>query len=528
MKKQAYILIKDHKKDFPKDVKCRLINPTKTNIGKIAKQNLEKINDSLREHYKYNQWRDTASVINWFNNLENKDELYFLQLDIVDYYPSITKKLFLEALEFAKQTVDISQTDIDILLNARDSLLFHNGTTWKKKTGTFDVTMGAYDACEVCELVGLFILNKISNNFPEINFGLYRDDGLGAHRFIPGPDLCRLKKNIKALLKAHGLDSTFEKTSKQSNYLDASFDLEKSSYKPFRKPNDKTLYVHTQSNHNKCTLKQIHNSVNKRLNTISSDEANFNEEKHHYEEALKTSGHQSELLFEEKKQTQKKKKCRSKNITWFNPPYNKNLKTRLGEAFLKLLDKHFPVNSVLHPIINRHTVKLSYSVTDNFENIIQKHNSKILCEPDKNSEKDCNCRNKQKCPVKNKCGSKAVIYKACVHYNNTTAEYIGSTETTFKTRYNNHTATFRNIDKKNSTTLSKFIWDKKLNPTPKIDWSIIKVCHTYKPGNKACDLCLSEKLFIIKNLNNPKSLNKRTDIANKCPHRKKHFLNKLE
>ena len=261
---------------------------------------------------------------------------------------------------------------------------------------------------------------------------------------------------------------------------------------------------------------------------ISSDEANFNEEKHHYEEALKTSGHQSELLFEEKKQTQKKKKCRSKNITWFNPPYNKNLKTRLGEAFLKLLDKHFPVNSVLHPIINRHTVKLSYSVTDNFENIIQKHNSKILCEPDKNSEKDCNCRNKQKCPVKNKCGSKAVIYKACVHYNNTTAEYISSTETTFKTRYNNHTATFRNIDKKNSTTLSKFIWDKKLNPTPKIDWSIIKVCHTYKPGNKACDLCLSEKLFIIKNLNNPKSLNKRTDIANKCPHRKKHFLNKLE
>ena len=123
--------------------------------------------------------------------------------------------------------------------------------------------------------------------------------------------------------------------------------------------------------------------------------------------------------------------------------------------------------------------------------------------------------------------TKAVIYKATVHYNNTTAEYIGSTETTFKTRYNNHTNSFRNAKKKSATTLSAFVWKKKLNPQPKIDWKILKVCHVYKPGNLSCDLCISEKLAIIKNLTNTKSLNKRTDIGNKCPHRKKHFLNKL-
>ena len=40
-------------------------------------------------------------------------------------------------------------------------------------------------------------------------------------------------------------------------------------------------------------------------------------------------------------------------------------------------------------MINRHTVKLSYSVTDNFENIIQKYNSKMLCE-----EKEQRTRNR--------------------------------------------------------------------------------------------------------------------------------------
>ena len=31
-----------------------------------------------------------------------------------------------------------------------------------KKDGSFDVTMGGYDGTEVCELVGTFLLDKIS------------------------------------------------------------------------------------------------------------------------------------------------------------------------------------------------------------------------------------------------------------------------------------------------------------------------------------------------------------------------------
>ena len=34
--KEAYITIKDHKKDFPNKISCRLINPSKSGIGRIS------------------------------------------------------------------------------------------------------------------------------------------------------------------------------------------------------------------------------------------------------------------------------------------------------------------------------------------------------------------------------------------------------------------------------------------------------------------------------------------------------------
>ena len=51
---------------------------------------------------------------------------------------------------------------------------------WVKKTGNplFDVTMGSFDGAELCELVGLYLLNKIKPLLGTGNVGLYRDDGL--------------------------------------------------------------------------------------------------------------------------------------------------------------------------------------------------------------------------------------------------------------------------------------------------------------------------------------------------------------
>ena len=49
----------------------------------------------------------------------------------------------------------------------------------KKNNQTmFDVTMDSFDVSEVCELVGLFILDKLEISFKNNNFGPCRDDGL--------------------------------------------------------------------------------------------------------------------------------------------------------------------------------------------------------------------------------------------------------------------------------------------------------------------------------------------------------------
>ena len=57
----------------------------------------------------------------------------------------------------------------------------------KKESGLFDVTMGAYDDAEVCELVGTYMLSLISKKYNKKDFGIYRDDELGVVKNKSGP-----------------------------------------------------------------------------------------------------------------------------------------------------------------------------------------------------------------------------------------------------------------------------------------------------------------------------------------------------
>ena len=102
-------------------------------------------------------------------------------------------------------------------------------------------------------------------------------------------------------------------------------------------------------------------------------------------------------------------------------------------------------------------------------------------------------------------------------------EYVGST-VNFKKRWYGHTESFRNEGSKHKTTLSSHIWEKKLNPEPRIKWSIVARAPSYKKGNRSCDLCLTEKMYIADTFNNPAYLNKRTELALKCRHKAKFLL----
>ena len=69
--KPAYITLKDHKENFNINPKSHLINPAKSELGKVAKTIVENINKTVREKLHCNQWRNTSNVIDWFQNITN-------------------------------------------------------------------------------------------------------------------------------------------------------------------------------------------------------------------------------------------------------------------------------------------------------------------------------------------------------------------------------------------------------------------------------------------------------------------------
>ena len=93
----------------------------------------------------------------------------------------------------------------------------------------------------------------------------------------------------------------------------------------------------------------------------------------------------------------------------------------------------------------------------NMKSIISAHDKQILY-PDM-KEFDCNCRDKNKCPLDNKCLPPQLIYQADVTNNidNEYKYYLGLAKTTFKERHNNHKKSFKNVHYKNNTELSKYI-----------------------------------------------------------------------
>lgn len=524
----AFVTVKDHKPNFPDRIQCRLINPAKSNIGKISKSILEKTVIKIKSNLNFNQWKNSDEVINWFKNLQNKENMSFIKFDIVSFYPSISEELFNNAINWAKQFYKFNKLEMEIIQNARKSVLFYENNPWVKKDGKdFDITMGSYDGAEACELVGLYILDKIKTIIDPKNVGLYRDDGLAA---IPGsgPAVERTRKQVCEIFHKLGLNVTTEANLTQTDFLDIYFNLRNNTFKPFRKMNDKPVYIHTNSNHPKVIKRNLPQMISDRIAKLSSSKQIYDSEIETYKEALNSAGYKQSIQY---KTTQKPKKNRTRKVLWFNPPYSETVKTNVGAKFLTLVDKHFK-NKPLGSIFNRNTVKVSYSCLPNIESIISGHNRKILLQEQNKSNqipKTCNCNGgPQSCPLQANCLQESIIYEAKVESNNTESIYIGQAGNAFKERYNNHTSTFRNKKYENSTTLSKHIWTlKDLNQNYSIKWHQKKQASTYTKESRKCNLCNLEKTLILYSTE-PNLLNKRGELMNKCRHRNKHLLSKLK
>ena len=101
-KTEAFITLKDHKENFVNKPTCQLINPTKTELGKINKKIIEDIIKQLIEKLKVNQWKSAKNVTDWFKTSDNKKDCKFIQFDIKEFYPAISESILGKAINFAK------------------------------------------------------------------------------------------------------------------------------------------------------------------------------------------------------------------------------------------------------------------------------------------------------------------------------------------------------------------------------------------------------------------------------------------
>ena len=417
-------------------------------------------------------------------------------------------------------------------MHAKTTLLLHNGDPWCKSNSPdqFDVTMGSYDGAETCELVGSYLLSKLSP-LCQGHVGLYRDDGIVLSKKT-ARQVENLKKKICEIFRKEGLRVTISANQKEIDFLDVTFNLNSKSYRPYLKPGSSLKYVHKQSNHPPTILKNIPLAINHRLSSISSNEQLFNQSKEPFQAALNHSKYDFQLSYPSINRRNTTRSNRSRQIIWFNPPFCKSVKTRVGHKFLQILDKCFHINNPLRQIFNRNTVKISFSCLPNMRQIIQAQNQKILSTQPETSQqtRTCNCRVPQDCPLAGQCLTEGVVYQAIVQRqdNGHCESYVGLTENQFKTRLNGHRSTFNNPDDWKTTALSKYIWTlRNSNIQYNVKWSILKKCKPYSNLSKRCQLCLYEK-FIIVCKPQLSTLNKRTEIMNTCRHKAKYKLGKYK
>ena len=134
--------------------------------------------------------------------------------------------------------------------------------------------------------------------------------------------------------------------------------------------------------------------------------------------------------------------------------------------------------------------------------VIQNHNTNLLKDPVASTAKKCSCRQKSNCPLVEKWLSEWLVRHGQVDRSdkNQSKSYYGTYKKNFKEGYSIHTASFRNKSKEKNTELSKYIWELK-NSSINYDLkcsSIACKSHPCNGGTRKCDLCLAEKLAIIK------------------------------
>ena len=129
--------------------------------------------------------------------------------------------------------------------------------------------MGSYDGAEVCELIGIYIQSLLTNILSKDNMGLYRDNGLFILRKINKQQADKIRKKIISIFKNINFKIEIVTNLIEIDFLGVTFNLENNTYRPYKKPNDKLIYIDVSSNHPPQIKKQLTKIVSDRLSLNS-------------------------------------------------------------------------------------------------------------------------------------------------------------------------------------------------------------------------------------------------------------------
>ena len=143
------------------------------------------------------------------------------------------------------------------------------------------------------------MLYLVGKKYDSKNIGLYRDDGPATFKNVSRSASEKMKKQLQSLFKQKGLQIIIKCNSKIINYLDVTLNLNDGSCRPYRKPNDETHYIHTQSDHSPSITKELPRSIEKRLSQLSSSKDIFYETTLYYGQCLASCGYKEKLTYEQ-------------------------------------------------------------------------------------------------------------------------------------------------------------------------------------------------------------------------------------
>ena len=105
-------------------------------------------------------------------------------------------------------------------------------------------SVGSYVGAEICELLGLYILQVLGEKWEKDKIGLYRDDGFACFGTINGSQAERIRKEFISLFKTEfKLSITIETNLKIVNVLDVKTNLNTGTREPYNKPNNNLLHI---------------------------------------------------------------------------------------------------------------------------------------------------------------------------------------------------------------------------------------------------------------------------------------------